>query len=245
MSFVLMSTRTTGTTQCIARCSSAVRAVARCAGEPAILAGPQRRFMRLQSLLMVAGMMAAASARAATDVPKLLAVHGSKEVEVSWLGTKSLVGKNQKVGPWTLMAILPAGKTSEAVFEDFTERTGKIVIVGTGGVQADFTKSLDPTFAEPSMLYRGHKLADVLNSDKDLLGEEFLASDQDPEYAEVAACFPPITSLRTHNFVGTHENRDKVGFEYGGRTPHFDGAAYAPEIREIRQHQKVWEGLVR
>jgi len=200
--------------------------------------------MRLQNWLIFFGLITAASAQAASEVPKLVTSRGNKEVEVSWLGKKSVVARHQKAGPWTLMAIMTAGKSPQAVFEDFTDRAGRMVIVGTGGVLADYGKSLEPTFAEPQMLYRGHKLAEVLNSDKDLLGEEFLASDRDPDYSAVAACFPPITSLRTHNFVGTHENRDKVGFEYGGRTPHFDGAAYAPQIRAIRQQQKVWEGLV-
>jgi hypothetical protein len=142
------------------------------------------------------------------------------------------------------MAILTAEKSPVAVFEDFGERTGKIIFVGTGGVRSDFAKSLDPTFSETAALYHGHKLEEVLNSDPDLLGNEFLAAGADPEYSEIAACFPPITSMRTHNFIGTHGSRDKVGFEYGGRTAHFDAAVYAPEIRAIRQQKKVWEGLV-
>lgn len=200
--------------------------------------------MRLQNWLMVVLLIACANAQAASEAPKVLAARAGAGIEVSWQGQKSQVSRNQKVGPWTLMAILPADKSVTAVFEDFTDRTGRIIFVGTERVRGDFAKSLEPTFAEPSMLYHGHKLEEVLNSDQDLLGREFLATGSDPDYSEVAACFPPITSMRTHNFVGTHESRDKVGFEYGGRTAHFDVAVYAPEIRAIRQEKKVWEGLV-
>lgn len=171
--------------------------------------------MRVQNSLIFVAVIACANARAASEPPKLLGPRGDGAIEVSWQGSKSVLTRNHQVGPWSLMAVLTAEKTPIAVFEDFGDRTGNIIFVGTGGVRADFAKSLEPTFAEPSALYHGHKLEDVLNSDPDLLGNEFLAAGGDPEYPSIAACFPPITSLRTHNFVGTHESRDKVGFDYG------------------------------
>ena len=200
--------------------------------------------MRVQNSLIFVVVMACASAQAASEPPKLLGTRDDGAIEVSWQGSKSVLTRNHQVGPWTLMAILTVEKTPVAVFEDFGDLTGNMIFVGTGGIRADFAKSLEPTFAEPSALYRGHKLEDVLNSDPDLLGNEFLAAGGDPEYSAIAACFPPITSLRTHNFVGTHESRDKIGFDYGGRTANFDAAVYAPEIRAIREQKRVWEGLV-
>jgi hypothetical protein len=177
--------------------------------------------------------------------PKVLTITTAGSVEVSWEGQKASLRKGQRLGVWTLMAVVSATRKSRfAVFEDFTQRKGHILFVDLQGVQVDLPKSLEPTFAEPSGLYHGHSLEEVRNSDRDLLGEEILAKVGDPDYNEVAACFPPISKMSTYTFVGTHDNLDKVGFRYGGRTERFWPDQYVPQIEKIRQNGHVWDGLV-
>ena len=108
----------------------------------------------------------------------------------------------------------------------------------------DLPKSSEPTWADPKTLYRGHRLEEVFNSERDLLGEEILAKPGDPDYAEVAACVPPISKMYTYSFVGTHECLEKVGVFYGGITPNFDPAAYILGIRKVRDAGRVLDGLV-
>lgn len=177
-------------------------------------------------------------------VPTVRGISATGEVAVSYEGRKLTLHKGEAAGPWTLMAVTPSGQGRAAVFEDFTQKTGRIVLVNTAGVQADLPKSLEPSFASVKDLYRGHSLQEVMNSDEDLLGKEILAGGRDPDFKDVEACFPPIAKMRTYTFVGTRENYDKVGFAYGGRTAHFDPAVYVREIETIRERRDVWDGLV-
>jgi hypothetical protein len=143
------------------------------------------------------------------------------------------------------MAIIRSDpKRPKAVFEDFSNTKGSMIFAGVDGETVDLPKSLEPTFASPTSLYRGHKLEEVFNSDRDLLAEEVLAGSKDPEYAEVAACFAPIAKMHVYTFVGTHDCFEKVGIFYGGSTPNFDPAAYIPAIAKIREKGRVWDGLV-
>ena len=170
----------------------------------------------------------------------------NRAVTVAWNGATQSLTNGGRIGPWTLMEAFEAGGGPIAVFEDLRREDGRMVFVRPGGLMADLAKSLEATFAlEPAKLYRGHTLKEVFESETDLLGREILAQPGDPDYAEVAACFPPIRrGSMTHTFVGTRENSDKVGFDYGGRTSHFDPAVYVPAIRRIRSEGKVWHGLV-
>jgi hypothetical protein len=178
-------------------------------------------------------------------VPKVTQISPSGEVTVVQDSRAVTLKKGDAAGPWTLMAVISAGQGRRAaVLEDFTDKRGHIVVIGTAGVQVDLPKSLDPSFAASSERYRGHTLQQVMDSDEDLLGKEILAGDADPEYKAIEACFPPIAKMRTYTFVGTRENYEKVGFAYGGRTADFDPAVYIPEIDKIRQRQDVWDGLV-
>lgn len=146
---------------------------------------------------------------------------------------------------WTLMATVSTpGDAPVAVFEDFTDQRGHIVVVNPGGVVVDLPKTFAPGAAAATGLYRGHSLKEVLASADDLLGREILAQPGDPTYAEVAACFPPISRMATYTFVATRESYDKVPFAYGGRSSTFDPAIYLPAIRTIREHHAVADGLV-
>ncbi len=208
-----------------------------------------RRSCAYTVLALVASLLLTRVARAAPSdvlaVPKLLTITRAGVVEASWEGRKVTLQKGQRLGAWTLMAVSPPSrKPGSAVFEDFTEKKGHILFVNLQGVQVDLPKSLEPTFAEPSSLYRGHTLQELKDSQRDILGEEILAMGGDPDYNEVAACFPPISNMKTYTFVGTHDNLDKIGFRYGGRTDRFFPDVIVPQIEKIRQDGRVWDGLV-
>ncbi|HVX67699.1 MAG TPA: hypothetical protein VHA11_13890 [Bryobacteraceae bacterium] len=205
---------------------------------------------KLLIILYVAAIGAAGSAPASAAAGPLRVSRflAGGAVELASGQEKAVVHRGERFGVWTLMEIIsqPAPKTpGYVIVEDFTRQDGHLAFVNAQGIQSDLPKSLEPTFADPSRLYRGHTLDEVMDSARDLLGSEILASPGDPEYAEVANCFPPIRNVRgAYTFIGTHDTIDKVGVTYGGRTPNFDPAPYDPRIWKLREDGKVWDGLV-
>jgi len=186
--------------------------------------------------------VAVGSGRAAPP-PVVTAISPDKLATLA--GAPAGLPAGETVGAWTDMGGLigPDG-ARVAVFEDFTDVRGRIVVTGTGGPLEDFGKSLAPSVAEAPKPYRGHALEEVMQSDEDLLGREILAQPGDPDFSSVAACLPPIWRLGTYTFVGTPESADKIGFAYGGRSPAFDPAICVPAIRRIREARAVEDGLV-
>jgi hypothetical protein len=166
-------------------------------------------------------------------------------IELVSAGKTKTLRKGDHAGPWTLLEIIPADSKSSrlAVLEDFSRLDGPILFVDAAGIQLDLPKSLEPTFPDPAKVYWGHTLDQILNSSQDLLAEEMLASPTDPDPAKIFQCFPPIRKMKTITFVGTHDNIDKVGFDYEGRSPNFDPAVYDTNIVKIRDDGKVWNGL--
>jgi hypothetical protein len=180
-------------------------------------------------------------------LPKILSIDAKGRVEVMVDGQSQKISMGQQTGTWTLMAVLPGeNEAPRAIFEELRSDAGEIVFANAKGILLRLGKSAEPTFSSNSnVLYHGHSLQEVLDSPTDLLGQEILNKPGDPTYAEIAACFPPITkTVMAYTFAGTRQNMDKVGFYYGGETAHFDPAVYLPQIREIRKQQKVWDGLV-
>ena len=196
--------------------------------------------MRTLGIAIVA--LQAVAFAAAPTVTHILA---SGEVVVSQDGGSATLKRGDVAGTWTLMAVISTrtGKRA-AVFEDFTDKRGHIVVAGVRHVEADLPKSLEPSYAATTERYRGHSLKEVTESDEDLLGKEILAMGGDPDYKAVEACIPPIKKMQAYTFVGTRENYEKVGFAYGGRTSDFDPAVYLPEIDKVRERFDVWDGLV-
>ena len=142
------------------------------------------------------------------------------------------------------MEILRDATAPSAIFEDFTQQTGHLLILDTRGIRLDLPKSLELTSSDSAKLYLGHRLQEVIGSPSDLLADQILSRAGDPDYDEVASVFPPIRRMPTYSFVGTNATMDKVGFTYGGRSPDFDPAAYDPSLKEIRDQGRVLDGLV-
>jgi hypothetical protein len=181
---------------------------------------------------------------AGSQVPQIVGVPAAQVVEVYQDGQQVKIGVGNRVGNWSLMAVVKGGPSGRlAVFEDFSQPKGRLLFLDSKGVQGELPKSLEPTFAEPGTLYRGHTIKEVLNSDHDLLGQELLAQSGDPDYGTVAACFVPISKMEPYTFVGTHGCLEKIGISYGGRTATFDPAVYVPAIQRIRTEGRVLDGL--
>jgi hypothetical protein len=164
---------------------------------------------------------------------------------VSENGRAAKLHVGESIGGWCLMEVVrDGGGKPRAVLEDFSSQRGKMMLVDEQGHREELKKSLEATFVDPKTLYRGHSFQEVVQSDHDLLGAEILSEAGDPNFAEVAACFVPITKMETYAFVGTQTNADKVGVFYGGRTANFDPAVLVPEIGKIREEGRVLDGLV-
>jgi hypothetical protein len=131
----------------------------------------------------------------------MIAGAGQREVKVAQHG---------KCGEWTLMAVLREPQGGAAVFENVEERKGDIVYVGLQGVILRLPKSLEPTSAAPSSLYRGKTMDEIGKARADVLGAELLAGNSDPSYADVAAALPP---LRVPTFVGTRHSDEKPTYD--------------------------------
>jgi hypothetical protein len=139
------------------------------------------------------------------------------------------------VSEWTAVSVLNDG----VVVEEDLSRMDGAVRVG----DAVLTRTAEPTSADPTTLYCGHSLDEVLSSDTDLLGAALLAGG-DPDPAAVAAALAPVVRMAVHTWVGTAVVPDKVGFEYGGRTANFDPAALVPAVAAVRDARAVHCGLV-
>src|SRR5262249_55637206 len=135
------------------------------------------------------------------EQPRVLHVTRSGAVQATFEGKESTLGAGQTLGRWVLMSVLQSRASGPvAVFEDFSQTNGPLLLVSEQDVELDLPKSSEPTWAEPGNLYRGHTLQDVFNSESDLLGREILAQPGDPQFAEVAACVPPIAKMYTYSF---------------------------------------------
>ncbi len=198
-------------------------------------------------LIAVSFLVAFQSATASSSRElKVLRFPNLSSVEVSWEGATSVLHTGDRLGPWTLMEVIDGAvpNANLAIFENFTSQTGHITVLAESRMLLDLPKSLEPTSQDPAQLYLGHTLQDVINSPSDLLGNEILSRPGDPDYYEIASVFPAIRRMPTYSFVGTNATIDKVGFNYGGRTPDFDPAAYYAPLRDIRDQGKVQDGLV-
>jgi len=69
--------------------------------------------------------------------------------------------QNQRIGPWTLMAIIQKKGVSLAVFENLENRKGPIVYMTEKGIFLTLAKSLELTSVPEKSLYRDRTLEDT------------------------------------------------------------------------------------
>lgn len=161
------------------------------------------------------------------------------------------LARHERVGPWTLMATLELRPGRPvAVFEDLRTSDGPIVYLDTTGVLLKLPKTLEPTRVSEEGCYRGHSKEEILGSERDMLRKEILAQERDPTFEEVAACFPPIRRVKyglhegPHTFVGSRYCIDVVPIFYRGWTGRIHPQAVTPEIKEVIEQERIWEGLI-
>lgn len=169
-------------------------------------------------------------------------------------GDVQQVSLHKRIGPWTLMAVIERGfPESVAVFEDLKRSTGPIVFMTQKGLLLELSKTLEPTRVPEEDCYRGHAKAKIVDVDRDILREEFLALGRDPTFEEITACFPPIRRVRyckryegPHTFVGSRASSDTVPVYYTPLhgAPRVNPLIVAPEIRAVIEEERLWEGLV-
>ena len=179
----------------------------------------------------------------AAEAPRLVRIFDGKFAEFRDGKRQVTLERYGRVGEWTLMETLP-GDRPVAVLESFGD-DARILFVDARGVQVSLTKSAETT-SDPPTPYLGHTFAEVKASAGDLLGAKILSQPGDPAYAQIAGALPPIRKVRAniYSFIGTPHNRDKVYFNYGGRTANFDPAVYEPSVRKARSANRVLDGLV-
>ncbi|HKR83094.1 MAG TPA: hypothetical protein VJS37_02900, partial [Terriglobales bacterium] len=85
------------------------------------------------------------------------------------------IAKKENFGTWTLMAVIERSEGSLAVFEELKDRQGSILYVGKRGAVLNLPKTLEPSSAAPSTLYRGRTQEEIAKSQQDILGEELLS----------------------------------------------------------------------
>src|SRR4051794_5234671 len=138
-----------------------------------------RRISGSLLVLLTFGAIAPAIATSTSASPnvKVGRIVSEASAELIVDGQKAMVQKGGRSGPWTLVEIVPAsyGAGSEyAILEDYSKRDGHILFVNTGGVQIDLPKSSEPTITDSSKLYLGHTPDEIMNSARDLLGNQIL-----------------------------------------------------------------------
>ena len=150
---------------------------------------PVRSFCVLPTLLLLAAQLHASP----NENLRVVRFPDNNSADISENGKISSLQLNDRLGPWSLMAIIDddRGKPTAAIFEDFSSQTGHLLFLNTKGIHLDLRKSLEPTSQDPAKLYLGHTLEEVIQSPTDLLADQILAKPGDPEYEEVASAFPP------------------------------------------------------
>ncbi len=207
---------------------------------------------------------------ASSSPPLVLAVGEGVEVLGS-AGTKHLE-RHERTGAWTLMACLDLWGERLAVFEEhgsdddpdqrsrhYVGRPGqdrdenrRIVYVGTSGVRLELAKSMVPTRVDEARCYGGYTKAAIRGARRDILREQMLAGEGDPEPEQVSELFPPIRRARAgayelpHTFVGSPDCHDVVPIYYNPvrARPRIQPLAVSLELDEAIEREFLLEGLV-
>lgn len=158
-------------------------------------------------------------------------------------GKTVTVRQREKLGHWTLMAVVDEPRGSLAVFENLEDPKGNIVYVGARGVVLTLPKSLEPTSVPAGATFCGQTLDRLEHAQTDVAAEQFLSAASDPTLEQAAACMPP---LRVPSFVGTNHSVDKPTWDYAGFSDeiYVDVGKLFTEIQDARNRHDVGEGLV-
>lgn len=200
-------------------------------------------------VLLAAGLFAGTAKAAVSPAPGFILRNidllNQTVTAVDAAGAETPLARHDKIGPWTLMAVVEDGSRRLGVFENTDDRKGAVLFLSEAGVAASLSKSLEATSVPPDTLYGGHTLEEVMNAPggRDILAEEILAGTEDPDYGRVARLLPP---LRVPTFVGTRHSIDKPTFEYGAFSDeiYVDVGKVFPEIDAARKRFDVFEGIV-
>ena len=139
--------------------------------------------------------------------PRLVELHANVAV-LEWPGEPSrALGAGDRYGEWELVGIITQPTPLAVVERDFA-RWGVLGYVGTNGPVATLRKAIgklnnlrhDNAFP-PGYFDR------ILAAQEDVLGQEILASGEDPSYEAAARLLPP---LEAYTFLGTTTSRQKV-----------------------------------
>jgi hypothetical protein len=84
---------------------------------------------------------------------------------------------DQRMGPWTLMAVLHNDGEEMAVFENLEDRVGPIVYAQPGAVHFVLAKSLETTSVPENTLYHGRTLEEIVTLPASLKGRILLEID--------------------------------------------------------------------
>jgi len=164
------------------------------------------------------------------------------------------LGVLESADGWTCMSMFDDDDGSRiAVLEQVTAQSGSIAFVGTTGVITLLPKSLEPTQENSrSSWYRGHDKSEVLPGQPDVLRDEILADEDDPDAKAVLDCYPPVRKaffeghFRPHTFIGTGVSNDVIPIYYDDVTmvSRVPVGVIAPGSENAMREERIWEGLV-
>ena len=174
--------------------------------------------------------------------------------------TLSAPEPGQRIGSWTLMAVITRAEGPVAAFEQINLQDGMLAFVDATGVARMSSKSLEPTsegeaglrYNKVASWYRGHSKQDAMPDHRDVMREELLAGGQDPDPDAVMGCYPPARHaffeghLRPHTFVGTGVSDDVVPLYYKDVTmvSRVPIGVMAPGSEAAMENGELWEGLI-
>ena len=159
----------------------------------------------------------------------------------------------------TLVCTFDRDGSNWKVYEDLRTREGVLTFVSSRGQSRVLRKSAEATFAESDPPHLGLSMNDIGLADEDLLAGRLLAGGGDPDPEKVKAAAPPLGSAappaapgappvnprtRWTTFVGTVEAFDVAPVYYSGNTRTYHPVQVAPDLRELVNQGKVFDGLI-
>lgn len=176
---------------------------------------------------------------------KSVVIMEEKEVSIS-------VGENWN--EWVLMAVVEYTEGEKtAVFETFADR-GEIAYISKNGVELSLMKTSEDTSWNETEYYLGHTKEEVFSTMKDILGNELLAEEKEPDGERIKNIFPAIQKMKywkfgdeaPHTYIGSKWNADVIPLYYDGTngSGRINILYITQEVREAIADGKIKEGLI-